>query len=226
MRISTPVNKQTLKHHFDYYKWKYILMIVIVVAACSLLYTVTRPQAPDHARITMYVQSDTTSEGLMHAFLDPVWEEAVPDEEELNLWTISKNDHDTALQQLFTYVYSNEGDIYILSNRYFRQYAATGTFVPLETLIDDGRLNVDGLDVRAGWADLVLERDENDVPTQTESHLYGIPMKELYGFLEMQVYGDDLYLCIAVDNGNMDDVITFFNAMIQYARAEKPEMLE
>lgn len=227
MPISTPVNKNTLKHHWDYYKWKYLILVVIIVAGWSLIYTMTRPQAPDSSRINVYIQSDTTSDQLMHDFLDPLWKEYVPQEEELNLMTILANDEYTALQQLFTVVYSKEGDIYLLTNQYFRQYASQGAFAPLEGLIEEGRLNVDGIDTRAGFADLVLERDKNDVPVKTESHLYGIPLRELYGFASgMQVDNQDLYACIFVDNGNMDDVITFFDAMLQAGRGEKPDWLE
>lgn len=227
MPISTPVNKNTLKHHWDYYKWKYLILVVIIVAGWSLIYTMTRPQAPDSSRINVYIQSDTTSDRLMHDFLDPLWKEYVPQEEELNLMTILANDEYTALQQLFTVVYSKEGDIYLLTNQYFRQYASQGAFAPLEGLIEESRLNVDGIDTRAGYADLVLERDKNDVPVKTESHLYGIPLRELYGFASgMQVDNQDLYACIFVDNGNMDDVITFFDAMLQAGRGEKPDWLE
>lgn len=227
MPISTPVNKNTLKHHWDYYKWKYLLMAVIIVAGWSLIYTMTRPQAPDSSRINVYIQSDTTSDQLMHDFLDPVWKASVPEEEELNLMTILASDEYTALQQLFTVIYAHEGDIYLLTNKYYRQYASQGVFLPLEELIDNGRLNVDGIDTRAGYTDLVLERDENEVPIKTESHLYGIPLRELYGFASgMQVDNQELYACIFVENGNMDDVITFFDAMIQAGRGDKPDWLQ
>ena len=227
MPISTPVNKNTLKHHWDYYKWKYLILAVIIVAGWSLIYTMTRPQAPDSSRINVYVQSDTTSDQLMHDFLDPVWKENVPEEEELNLMTILANDEYTALQQLFTIVYANEGDIYLLKAPYFMQYAAQGAFVPLEGLIEEGKLNADGIDLRTGYADYALEKDKDGYPTKTESHLYGIPLRELYGFVSgMQVDNQDLYACIAVDNGNMDDVITFFDAMIQAGRGEKPDWMQ
>ncbi len=225
MAISTPVNKETLKHHFDYYKWKYLLLVVITVAAWSLIYTMTRPQVPDDKRIDVFVQSNTTSDAIMHEFLDPVWKASVSEEEEeLNLNTIMEVDEVTALQQLFTLVHTYEGDIYLLTNRYYRQYASQGVFVPLEELIADGKLNVEGIDTRAGEADLVLERDKNDQPIRTERHLYGIPLHELEGFATgMYVDNKELYACIAVNNGNMDDVVAFFNAMIQAGRsAEAP----
>lgn len=227
MAISTPVNRNSLKHHFDYYKYKYLLMVIIVVAGWSLIYTVTRPQAPDHSRINVYIQSDTTSEELMHDFLDPIWKEYVPQEEELNLMTILANDEFTALQQLFTIVYANEGDIYLLKAPYFLQYAAQGAFVPLEGLVEEGKLQVDGIDIRAGYAEVTLEKDREGYPIRTERHLYGIPLRELYGFASgMQVDNQDLYACIAVENGNMEDVITFFNAMIQSGHGEKPDWLQ
>lgn len=227
MAMSTPVNKKTLKHHFDYYKWKYLLLIVLAAAAWSLIYTVTRPQAPDSSRINIYIQSNTTSEQLMHNFLDPVWKEYVPQEEELNVSTILDNDDTTALQQLFTLVHTNEGDIYLLSFDYFMQYAKQGAFAPLDPLVQEGKLDLTGIDDRAGWASIVLERDVNGVATRLDDqHLYGIPLQQLYGFASgMGVDNQKLYACIAVNNGNMDDVVTFFNQMIQAGRGEKPDWL-
>lgn len=227
MAISTPVNKGTLKNHWDYNKWKYFLLVILALVASKLIYDVTEYKAPDDARINVIVQSDTTSEGMLHLFLDPVWQSAVPQEEELNLRTIMKADETTALQQIFTMVIAEEGDIYLLSNKVFRQYAAKGIFVPLETLIGDGRLNISGINFESGYEEVVLEMDYNNNPIKTERHLYGIPVGNLPGFVETGMLGgDELYACICVNNGNEDDVITFFNAMLQYGRTTHPVMEE
>lgn len=227
MPFSTPVNKKTLKHHWDYSKWKYILLIILSVSIVSLVYTATRPQAPDHSRINIYVQNNNyVPDDLMHQFMDPIWHEFVPQEEELNVRYISNYDEYEALQVLFVTVHAKEGDIYMLPNKYFRQYASQGAFIPLEGLIEEGKLNVEGIEIQDGYTDVVLEQDINSVPIKTENHLYGIPMGELFGFAaEMQMDNRDMYACIATDNGNMEDVITFFNEMLQKGRGEKPDWM-
>ena len=43
---------------------------------------------------------------------------------------------------------------------------------------------------------------------------------------EMQVDNRKLYACIAVNNGNEENVIRFFDEMIQQGRGEKPDWMQ
>lgn len=227
MAISTPVNKRTMKHHLDYHGWKYVLLVVLAVAGWSLIYTMTRPIAPADKRIDIYIQSETAMEENIRAFVDPLWQEVVPEMEEVNTATLLVSDEYNASMQMMVHIGAVDGDIYLMDEEYFKRFARQGAFVPLEGLIESGKLNVDGIDLEKGYQDNVLEYDENDVPKVIENHLYGIPLESLYGFMtEMQVDNRKLYACIAVNNGNEENVIRFFDAMIQQGRGEKPDWMQ
>jgi hypothetical protein len=52
--------------------------------------------------------------------------------------------------------------------------------------------------------------------------LYGIPLDSFYGFMNgMQVDNRGLYAVIIVNNQNDENVIPFFNALLQAGRGEK-----
>ena len=227
MRISTPVDKKNLKHHFDYHGWKYLLLAVFAVFGWWLIYDMTEPQAPADKRIDIYVQSESTADELMRSFMGKVWQEAVPDMEEVNPYMMLVSDEYNATMMLMVHIAAADGDIYLMDESYFRRYAADNIFVPLEGLIEEGRLNVDGIDLEKGYVDCVAGYDEEHNPNAWERHLCGIPLEELYGFMtEMQVDNRKLYACIAVNNGNEENVIRFFDEMIQQGRGEKPDWMQ
>ena len=70
MRIRTPINQETLKHHFTYSSWKYLLMAVLVVMGWSLIYTTTAYRSPQNKRIDVYIQSNIGSSDLIDAFME------------------------------------------------------------------------------------------------------------------------------------------------------------
>lgn len=226
MRISTPVNKKTLKHHLDYNGWKYILLVLLAVFGWWLIYDVSRPVAPPEKRIDIYVQAETTMDEVMMAFFEPVWKETVPEMEEVTACTLMVSDQYNADMQLVVHFAAADGDIYLMNKEYYPRYARQGMFVPLDDLLADGRLNLDGLDLTLGYVDVPVKFDENHNPIEWEKQLCGVPMDSLYGFMTgMQVDNRELYACIAVNNGNEENVIKFFNAMIQQGRQEKPDWL-
>lgn len=227
MRISTPVDKKSLKHHFDYHGWKYLLLAVFAVFGWWLIYDMTEPQAPADKRIDIYVQSESTADELMRSFMGKVWQEAVPEMEEVNPYMMLVSDEYNATMMLMVHIAAADGDIYLMDESYFRRYAADNIFVPLEGLIEEGRLNVNDIDLEKGYVDCVAGYDEEHNPNAWERHLCGIPLEGLYGFMtEMQVDNRKLYACIAVNNGNEENVIRFFDAMIQQGRGEKPDWMQ
>ncbi len=227
MRISTPVTKNTLRHHLDYHRWKYILLVMFTIFGWWLIYDVTEPQAPEHRRIDIYIQSETTADELMTSFMNDVWQSTVPDSvDEVNPRSILLSDEYNATMQLLVHLAAGDGDIYILHEDYFRQYAEEGAFVYLDELVADGTINAEGIDLAAGYVNCITGYDEKHNPNAWENKLCAIPLKGLYGFLtEMQVDNRELYACITVNNGNDDNVIPFFNAMLQKGRGEKPDWM-
>ena len=121
---------------------------------------------------------------------------------------------------------AGEADIYFLNEQYFKSYAAQGGFLPLEDLVADGQLNVSDIDLTKGYVAYVEEYDEHDLPVKTSQHLYGIPLESFYGVMNgMQSDNRDMYAVITVNNQNDDNVIPFFNALLEAGRGEQEDWM-
>ena len=222
MRIKTPINKETLRNHLTYSTWKYAVMAAIVIFSWSLIYTMTAYRSPQEKRVDVYILSNTASSELTQAFIDPIWKETVPNMETVSGVVIPEIDDSTTLMQMMTYMAAGEGDIYFLNEQYFKNFAGQGTFIALEELVESGALQVGDLDLSKGYVTYVEEYDDNDRPVKTSSHLFGIPLETFYGFMSgIQLDNRGMYAVIAVNNMNDENVIPFFNALLQAGRGEK-----
>ena len=73
---------------------------------------------------------------------------------------------------------------------------------------------------------VVTEEDAEGQPVQTERYLFGIPLESYTGFLYgMGLDNQNLYAAIVVANRNEENVIPFFNALLQAGRS-LPEGVE
>ena len=225
MHIRTPVTKERLKTHFTYSLWKYAVVIACSLFCWSLVYAQTAYRSPQDKRIDVYVKSSTVTEELMDSFFEPIWQSVVPDMELVSGVTLLSTSDDTdyySQMQLTVYIAAGEGDIYILPAGDFKSFAASGAFISLDDLVADGTIDVTGIDTSSGRVTIVDE----DAGT-SETHLYGIPLDSLYGFIDgMQLDNRGMVAAIMVNNQNDENVIPFFNALIQAGRGDAPEWLE
>ncbi|MBQ6256482.1 MAG: hypothetical protein IJJ60_07840, partial [Clostridia bacterium] len=141
MRIKTPVNRETLKHHLNYGLWKYALMAACVILGWSLIYTTTAYRSPQEKRIDVYMMSNTASSELIDKFLEPVWKETVPEMEIVSGVVMSVLDDYTTTMQLMTYMAAGEVDIFFINEQYFKTYASQGYFVELEGMVESGQID-------------------------------------------------------------------------------------
>ena len=226
MRIKTPINRETLKHHINYGLWKYALMAVCVIMGWSLIYTTTAYRSPQDKRVDVYIQSNTASVELVNAFLEPIWKETVPEMETVNGVVLTTIDDYTTSMQLMTYMAAGEGDIYFLTEQYFKSYASQGGLLELDGLVESGLLDAGEADLSKGYVTMVEEYDEQDRPISTARHLYGIPLDTFYGFMGgMQLDNRGMYAVITVNNQNDENVIPFFNALLQAGQGEKEDWI-
>ena len=222
MRIKTPINKETVKNHLTYSAWKYVVMAACVILGWSLIYTTTAYRSPQNKRVDVYIQSNTASTEMLQAFLEPIWKETTPEMETVNGVVMTLIDDYTTSMQLMTYMAAGEGDIYFLNEQYFKSFAGQGSFLPLDDLVANGTINVGDVDLSKGYVTYVEEYDENDRPIKTGSNLFGIPLDSFYGFMNgMLVDNRGMYAVIIVNNQNDENVIPFFNALLQAGRGEK-----
>lgn len=218
MKIKTPLEKKRLRTHFAYNSWKYLTVVLASIFGWNLIYTMTAYRSPEHLRVDLYIQSATADNETVDAFLKPVWDECIPDMETVSavLLTTSTSEDAYATMQLSVYIMAGEGDIYILSTEDFKNYASQGAFIDLTTYVENGMLNLDGIDVSAGYVATV---DDEGVPTG-EKQFFGIPAYTLDGFKSgMNVNNNDLVIGVTAFSNNEENVIKFLDGFIDATRA-------
>ena len=226
MRIKTPINQETIRHHITYNSWKYVVMAALVVMGWSLIYTTTAYRSPQDKRIDVYIQSNIGSQEMIDAFLEPVWKATVPEMETVSSVVLTNVDDYTTTMQLMAYLAAGDGDIYFLSEQYFKSYAGQGGFLALDDLVADGAIDVKDVDLTKGYVAYVEEYDDNGLPVKTSQHLFGIPLESFYGFMNgMQIDNRELYAVITVNNQNDANVIPFFNALLEAGRGEQEDWM-
>ena len=228
MSIRTPIDKQHLRNHMTYNGWKYVAVIIAVIAGWSLIYTSTAYRSPQDKRIDVYIKSGTVDQDLATAYLEPLWREVTPDMEVVDCVTLMPGDDYNSFMQLQVFVAAGEGDIYFLPESDFKSFAASESFVALDEYIANGVINAEGIDLTGGKVKVAESFDDmgNPVYGDTE-YIFGIPMDSLYAFMDsIQLDNRGMVMCIAINNQNDENVIPFFNALLQEGRGEMPEWLQ
>lgn len=226
MRIQTPVNRDNVRTHFTYSGWKYLLLVCAALLIW-MIFDMTRPQVGESERIDVYVQSNIANAEVIDAFLKPIWDSAAPDMKLVDSVALTVGDEYTTNMQLSTYVFVGEGDIYFLTETYYKSLAAGGGLLQLDELVADGSIRTDGkTDLQKGYVTVVTETDDQGNAAATEQHLYGIPLDTYYGFMSgMQIDNRGMYACILVANKNDENVIPFFSALLEAGEGEKPDWI-
>ena len=128
--MKTPVNSRTLKQHFTYSWWKYLLIVLIAFGLVDLIYTVTAYRSPRDKTVGFYVYGRMDVDGLT-AYMNNVRETEMSDMEVLSPQLLLDDDNYGPMQ-LMTYLTAGEGDLYLLPREQFLSYASAGSLVPLE----------------------------------------------------------------------------------------------
>lgn len=218
MKIKTPLNKNRLRNHFTYSSWKYIAIVIASIFGWNLLYTMTAYRSPEHLRIDVYIQSGTASQETVNAFFKPVWDECVPDMETVEsiILASSASEDAYANMQLSVYIMAGEGDIYMLKTEDFKNFASQGAFIDLMPYVENGMLNIDGIDTAAGY---VATTDDEGIPTGNKQ-FFGIPAYALNGFKTgANIYNSDLVIGVTGFSNNEENTIKFLNGLIEAVRS-------
>ena len=200
--MKTPVTSRSLRQHFTYNWWMYLLIALIAFGLVDLLYAVTAYRAPREKTVGFYVYGYMNDTSLT-AYLDNVRETEMSDMEEITPVMLTVDDAYGPMQ-LLTYLSAGEGDVYLLPREQFLNYAMGGTMAALE---DDEELmslfNAAGINLQSGW------RKETETG---ENHLYGIPQDKLPG-LSQYAYVQDGFLCVPLSGGNQENAMKFLRIL-------------
>ena len=211
--MKTPLSKEKLQNHLTYSLWKYVLLAVVAVFGWNLIYSVTKPQAPEEKKIIFGIYADAVVTE-MDAYMENIRQTLKPDMEEMMANQIIP-DEMYGDMILATRIAARDCDIYLLPRTQFQNYASQGAFMPLEEALPDliASLEAAGVSLSRGY------RACNEL--DGEKHQYGIPCAGLPGLNSMlQIDGSDLYLCIFFETGNNENVIRFFDQLVRDMLAE------
>lgn len=171
-----PITKNRIRNHFHYFWWQYALLAIFAVLGWNLLYTTTHYRSPEHLRIEWYYEGYMTNEtaAATAALMEEAKAELFPDMEESTFTNVG-SDETYGDMQLLVWTAAGQGDLFMLTEERFKNLATSGAMLDLQPYIDDGTLNVEGIDLSKGYV----------TDTETgERVLCGIPTDALPGFWE------------------------------------------
>lgn len=210
--MKTPVTSKSLRQHFTYNWWVYLLIALLAFGLVDLLYTMTAYRSPRDKTIGFYVYGYVNDTGLS-AYMNNVRETEMSDMEEMTPVMLAMDDTYGPMQ-LMTYLSAGEGDIYMLPREQFLNYSMGGSMVPLE---NDAELmalfDAAGVNLQSGW------RKETETG---ENHLYGIPQDKLPGLIQY-AYAQDGFLCVPLTGGNQENAMKFLRILCRDMLTAPPE---
>lgn len=210
--MKTPVTSKSLRQHFTYNWWVYLLIALLAFGLVDLLYTVTAYRSPRDKTIGFYVYGYVNDTGIS-AYMNNVRETEMSDMEEMTPVMLAMDDTYGPMQ-LMTYLSAGEGDIYMLPREQFLNYSMGGSMVPLE---NDAELmalfDAAGVNLQSGW------RKETETG---ENHLYGIPQDKLPGLIQY-AYAQDGFLCVPLTGGNQENAMKFLRILCRDMLTAPPE---
>ena len=210
--MKTPVTSKSLREHFTYNWWVYLLIALLAFGLVDLLYTVTAYRSPRDKTIGFYVYGYVNDTG-MSAYMDNIRETEMSDMEEMTSVMLSMDDTYGPMQ-LMTYLAAGEGDIYMLPREQFLNYSMSGSMAPLENDTELMALfDAAGVNLQSGW------RKETETG---ENHLYGIPQDKLPGLIQY-AYAQDGFLCVPLTGGNQENAMKFLRILCRDMLTAPPE---
>lgn len=232
---NTKITSQKLKDHLSYAKKVYIIGAIVAVAVCSLLYSMTRYQAPNERAVQIaLVDTYTMPENLddvVPALLS-AGQDADDSLEVVSFFSIAysgnaqaTNEDDYYGAQLYmVQLYAGDNDIYIQSESLTRDLINQLYCVPLETLDGFEDFTQAHPDVSILWMEEPdPEADEADEDSETVPaenaparpvHAYAIDITSLEGMATRGAYANKgKYASIVMGSKNIDTSFTVLCSM-------------
>lgn len=218
MNLKMPITKDKIKTHFHYHLWKYILLVVLSALLWNLLFTTTHYRTPEALKIEFYTEGYQTSEteASMNALLSKIHADVMPEMEEVS-YTVLTLDETYGDMQLTVWATAGQGDVYVLQKDRFLRLAQSGAMIDLQPYVDNGMLNVDGIDLTAG----MVSDEETGVKV-----LRGIPAATLSRLDMCGVMTQDTMLSVLTISGNEEYALRFLDYLLTHMREDAENPLE
>lgn len=210
--MKTPVTKKVLQQHWAYHWWKYLVLVAGSILLWNMIYTSTAYRPPEDKKVNLYAMASTGDQQGINDYLEGVRERLLPEMEEVSAIFLIQDDT-YAPVQLSTYLMAGEGDVYLLPQKYFRDYAQNGAFIPLEGTLAEEAATKLGIDLAKGYR---VDADSG------ETHLFGIPAASLAGLTKYGIPVTDGYLSVSILSGNEENSIRLLSILLKEMQGETP----
>jgi len=217
------VTKAYLQNHFHYFKWAYLVIFAFALFGWNLIFSVTEPEIPEEKKLEVYFCGPTFKYDQDEMEAQAM--EAFPDMEKIGFYGIDVDSYE-GYQQFSVLLAAHEGDIFIIDRSYLSYFVKEWLAADLDGYVESGAL-VTQADYTVTTKNRVPDpyTDPND--KDTAPRIYAVECSDLYTMMLDCLYDNrNAVMAIAVNNGNDDNVVTFFNALLQAGRGEKPEWLQ
>lgn len=210
VNLNIPITKKRIKNHFTYAWWQYVLLIAIAVFGWNLLYTTTRYRSPEHLKVEWYGEGQVMGMGAksIDELMTELNHTLLPDMEEVTFTPIGYDDTYGDMQ-LMVWATAGQGDIYMLAADHFKNLAQGGAFIDLAPYVEDGTLNVEGIDLNKGYV--------TDSETG-KKYLVSIPTDDLTGLNEYGIIPEGQVMGLLAGGGNIDNALKLMNWLINEMR--------
>lgn len=227
---NTKLTKEKWANHWQYHKFIYILIILLVVLCGDLLFQVTAYRAPSERKVDFQLVADYADA----EFFDTYSEKAIADGqaydetlEEVSFYSLSYSggaDDTYGVQKYMVMVGANEGHVYFLSYDLMKQLVEQGGVLPLNDYIGEGLLKP------AEWMDLsetTFHVTEDESLSELGERIYALPLGQLYGVMEDDVHYDirDKYAVIMAYVKNPETTAVVLQSVIDQMTAPEPAWL-
>ncbi len=205
--MQLPITKRRIRNHLTYAWWQYMVLVAAAIFGWNLIYTTTRYRSPESLKVEWYGEGLATLEAqsLLDGLMDELHETLFPDMEEVGFTSIVY-DQTYGSMQIMIWLAAGQGDLYMLEASRFQSVAGDGTMIDLQPYIDDGTLNVDGIDLTNGYV----------ANTETgQTALLGIPTDSLTWLKEYGVAPNGMVLSVLANGGNIDNTLLLLQWILQ-----------
>ncbi|MDL2205739.1 hypothetical protein LJC33_02370 [Eubacteriales bacterium OttesenSCG-928-N13] len=251
---NTKITREALKNHYQYGKWFYVLIIICACIVGSLLFDTTAYRSPPEKKVTIQLVGYYCNVEPVQQIADTLMEHAAdvdPELEQIEIFNLMYNGDamtDTnGAQNYQVQLVAGDGDVFVVSREMLQTLAMMEGAVPLDSYIESGLLDVEGLDLELGsFYDSELVRDEDDVasysleeeepvpavevPKTGEKHVYGLPITDLLRLAQPDIgYPvEDKYIALLVRSTNQDTTMKIIQQLRELLRdtIEMPELYE
>lgn len=210
MTRKLPITRERIRHHFHYDWWQYLLLIVLAIFGWNMLFNMTHYRSPEHLKMEWYYEGPMTlrTQELAEVLLDTAAAELFPEMEETT-FSVVGTDETYGPMQIMVWMAAGEGDLYMLAKENFNRYGIDGAMVDLQPYVDDGTLNVEGIDLTRGY----LPNSETG-----ELSLCGIPADSLARLMDYEIVPEGTFLSALSTGGNVDNTIRLMSWLLENMR--------